>query len=84
MNSDLFRNLINFTANDVIEKVERLFSHSLSFVTSYCSARWSLRIQENNSGRGADIVREEKLQTFPPINCRIAFFKLKSLLRAAS
>ena len=84
MNSDLFRNLINFTANDVIEKVESLFSHSLSFATSYCAARWSLRIQKNNSGRGADIGREENMETFLSINCRIAFFKLKSLLWAAS
>ena len=57
---DLFRNLINFIANDIIGKVESFFGHSFSFVTSYCSARWSLRKQENNGGSGGDIVREEK------------------------
>ena len=44
MNSDLFRNFINFIVNNIIGKVESFFSHSFSFVTSYCSARWSLRI----------------------------------------
>ena len=86
-NSDLLRNLINFIANDVIGKVKSLFWS----LTYFCDLQLlckvvlkNTRIQENNSGRGADIVREEKLQTFPPVNCRIAFFKLKSLLRAAS